>query len=88
MKMNEIDALIEIKKFQNAMQGENGKIILEHLKRICGQDRTTFDVNALTLAKNEGMRNVFIIIQNELNMDVDGILKKINDRKEFGSVLD
>lgn len=84
----ELDALIEVKKFQNAMQGENGKIIIEHLKRICGQDRTTFDTNALTLAKNEGMRNVFILIQNELNMDVDGILQKINDRKEFDSVLD
>ena len=60
----EIDILIEIKKFQNAMQGENGRIILDHIKKLCGQDKTTFSNNALELARNEGKREVFLLIQN------------------------
>ena len=85
---NQIDILIEIKKFQNAMQGENGKIILAHLRKLCGQDKSTFNSNALELARNEGKREIFLLIQNELNMNTDEILNKLKTQKEVENVLD
>jgi hypothetical protein len=85
----QLDILLEIKKFQNAMQGENGKIILDHLRKLCGQDKIIFSKDALELARNEGKREIFILLQNELNMDVNKILEKIqNTQQEVKNVLD
>lgn len=84
----QLDILIEIKKFQNAMQGENGRIILEHIRKLCGQDKSSFNSNAMELARNEGKREIFLLIQNELNMNTDEILNKIQEQKETKNVLD
>ena len=80
----------EIIKFQNAMEGENGKIIMQHLEKLCFQTKTTFSGNALEIAYREGMRNVYLLVKKELEIPIQEIKNKIEQEQQKGTqnVLD
>ena len=79
--------LDEIRAFQNAMDGENGRIILEHLEKLCFVNKTTFGGTGVDIAYREGMRNVYLLIKNELNMPIAEMMETFKE-KDNTNVLD
>jgi len=66
----------EIKKkigdFQKVFRSEEGKAVLEDLKRFCFYDRTTFidEGNIHKMLLLEGQRNVYLYIKNVINKKI------------------
>lgn len=70
---NQLEEIKQMKQsFVNAFSTESGKKVLADLEKLCFINRTTFpaDGQALSLAKNEGMRFVVVHIKNMMNMDI------------------
>lgn len=71
--------------YQHTFEGPLGELVLKDILNFCGVDRSTFNHDALTMAFNEGQRNVGLYIKAIVTADLDKIMnqpsKTITDPK-------
>lgn len=72
------------KAYKTAFGGEPGKEVLKDLAVFCGSQRSSFSSDPLEMAFREGRREVFLRIQQHLNITEDDIWnlyerEKLND---------
>lgn len=67
--------------YKTLFGAETGKRVLEDLEKRCFYNVPTFSTDALTMARQEGMRAVFLHIKTMLSLDVNKMdqLQKEND---------
>ncbi|MDD3885877.1 MAG: hypothetical protein PHI35_03285 [Victivallaceae bacterium] len=68
-------------ELQQAAATAPGKIILDHLKAITGADRSGYRPNPHDLAYAAGLRDVWCLINEELNIDVQKMDKFSSQRE-------
>lgn len=66
-----------------AFQGPKGSLVLAHLADTCGATRTTFETDLHAMAVAEGRRQVWLVIQDVLNLteaDLRDLQAEVADR--------
>lgn len=66
--------------YQRTFSGVNGEKVLEDLARFCRANETTFLPDARASALLEGRREVWLRIQNHLNLSPDELEKLFNPK--------
>ena len=57
------------KSYLNTFSSENGKKVLDDLKRHCFINGTTFNEKSLRMAFNEGQRSIYLHINSMMQFD-------------------
>lgn len=76
----EIDA--RQRAYKQAFGGESGKEVLKDLAVFCGSQRSSYSSDALEMAFREGRREVFLRIQQHINISEDDIWKLYQREEE------
>lgn len=77
-----LDFLQIISRYKSLFLTPRGKKVLLDLAKFCKYDDTVFDKDALSMARNEGRRQVFLYILNQINYDVEALMSEDFDQKE------
>lgn len=73
---NDITELKEKQKcYRRVFGSDDGKRVLDDLKRYCFIKTTTYNDHAIRMALNEGLRMAFLHIDNFINLDLEEIQK-------------
>ena len=62
-------------RYKRLFESEDGKQVLEDLRRYCFVRNTTYNDHAHRMAFNEGLRAAFLHIDNFINLDLEQIQK-------------
>lgn len=68
--------------YQTVFGGERGKEVLQDLVIFCGSKRSSFSSDALEMAFREGRREVWLRIEQHLNLTDDDIWNLFQREKE------
>ena len=61
--------------YQEIFGSPQGQVVLRDLAKVCNAATTTFDKDPYEMARKEGMRQVWLIIQAQLNITDDDVIE-------------
>lgn len=67
--------------YKTTFGSPHGERVLADLARVCGATVTTFRTNPFEMARNEGMRGVFLYVQGLLDWDESKIREIVSDSR-------